>query len=315
MVKKWTEKEDDLLNQIDDTIEELYKYSSSYLNLSAFGPKKGIVNGELVEWSINESELKEEFHGDSLRISQILTNLIGNAMKFTDNGEIVISVKKLDNDKLRFEVKDTGIGLSKEHQEKLFKSFSQADDSTTRKYGGTGLGLAISKQLVELMDGKIWVESEKNIGSNFIFELKLQEVKNKQYDKKSATQYMPSNVAAKKILIAEDNLTNQLVLLGLLEDYIEEIDVVNNGKEAVKYAKINKYELILMDIQMPVMDGYEATEMIRIFDKNIPIIALTANAMKEDIQKTIDAGMNEHITKPLDIKELFDTLNKYINSN
>ncbi|MCK4974213.1 MAG: response regulator, partial [Sulfurimonas sp.] len=248
--------------------------------------------------------------------SQILTNLFSNAIKFTHDGKININVKKLDNNRVRFEIKDTGIGLSPRHQKKLFKSFSQTDGSTTRKYGGTGLGLAISKQLVELMDGKIWVESEKGIGSNFIFELELQEISEKEIkDKEISIQDADATIIGNKVLIVEDNITNQLILLGLLEDYILEIDVANNGKEAVEYFKNNKYELIFMDIQMPIMDGYEATKIIRELDENIPIIALTANAMKDDMQKTIDAGMNEHITKPLNVKELFDTLRKYIKSN
>ncbi|OHD98451.1 MAG: hypothetical protein A3E21_01080 [Sulfurimonas sp. RIFCSPHIGHO2_12_FULL_36_9] len=261
-----------------------------------------------------ESNLKDYFCGDSLRISQILTNLLGNAIKFTHNGDIYITIKKIDEKRLRFQIKDTGIGLSEEQQKKLFKSFSQADGSTTRKYGGTGLGLAISKQLVELMGGKIWVESKEGFGSSFIFEIELQETDFIEADEEK-TEFDKNILNANKILIVEDNLTNQLVLLGLLEDYVKEIDIANNGKEALDLFKSGKYELILMDLQMPIMDGYEATKIIREIDKDIPIIALSANAMTEEVEKTKAYGMNEHLAKPIDVEKLFTTLSKYINSN
>ena len=259
---------------------------------------------------------EDYFYGDSLRISQILTNLLGNAVKFTHNGNIYITIIKIDKNRLRFKVKDTGIGLNDKQQQKLFQSFSQADNSTTRKYGGTGLGLAICKELVELMNGKIWVESKEGVGSSFIFEIELEEAKSnhlKHEDKK--TDLNENIFNANKILVVEDNLTNQLVLLGLLEDCVKEIDIAKNGKEAVEMFQIGKYELILMDIQMPVMDGYEATRIIREIDKEIPIIALTANAMVEEIEKTKKAGMNEHLIKPINIENFFATLSKYITQN
>jgi signal transduction histidine kinase/CheY-like chemotaxis protein len=261
-------------------------------------------------------KLEDYFYGDSLRISQVLTNLLSNAVKFTHNGDIYITIKKIDNDKLRFKVRDTGIGLSDEQQQKLFKSFSQADNSTTRKYGGTGLGLAICKELVELMGGKIWVESKENVGSSFIFEIELEEVKSNNLEYKDKKIDLNENIfSANKILVVEDNLTNQLVLLGLLEDCVVEIDIAKNGKEAVEMFQIGKYALILMDIQMPIMDGYEATKIIRKIDNVIPIIALTANAMVEEIEKTKEAGMNEHLIKPINIENFFATLSKYITQN
>jgi CheY-like chemotaxis protein len=261
-------------------------------------------------------EVGKYFVGDALRISQVLTNLLGNAIKFTHDGCIDIIVTKTDDEKVMFEVKDSGIGLSERELKKLFKSFSQADSSTTRRYGGTGLGLAISKQLVELMGGKIWVKSQESVGSSFMFEIALQEISPKYYktdDKKA--EFDKNILHAKRILVAEDNHTNQLVLLGLLEDYVDKIDVANNGQEAVDMFESGKYELIIMDLQMPVMDGYEATRIIRNIDKNIPIIALTANAMKEEMEKTKAVGINEHLIKPLNMEKLFTTLSKYINSN
>jgi PAS domain S-box-containing protein len=256
------------------------------------------------------------FYGDPLRLSQVLINLTNNAIKFTENGKIDIIINLLENSIVRVSVIDTGIGLSQNEQEKLFQSFSQADGSTTRKYGGTGLGLSISKQLVELMDGKIWCESELGIGSKFIFEIPLP--KGDPSKLEIASENKSSNnisvLKGSKVLLVEDNTINQEIVLGLLENSGIIIDVANNGQEAVnKYnANPSKYELILMDLQMPVMDGYEATKNIREINKNIPIVALTANAMKEDVQRTQEAGMNDHLNKPIEVDKLYETLLKYI---
>lgn len=330
--RKYLEKIDDsaksLLNIINDVLDfskiEAGKFTIEKIEFNLQESIKKVINHlELLarEKNININVEYGEgvgkyFLGDALRISQVLTNLLGNAIKFTHDGNINIYVTKRENEKFRFEVKDSGIGLSEKEQKKLFISFSQADDSTTRKYGGTGLGLAISKQLVELMGGKIWVESKEGVGSSFIFEIELREIEpqlSKSSDEK--VEFDKNILHAKKILIAEDNHTNQLVLLGLLEDYVKEIDIANNGKEAVDMFEKGKYELIIMDLQMPVMDGYEATRLIRNIDRDIPIIALTANTMKEEIQKTKAVGINEHLVKPLNMEKLFTTLSKYINPN
>lgn len=334
---KLTKEQMNFLKNIDNSAKSLFRLINDILDFSkieagklsiektTFNLKKSVSSViESVKFIVQEKNirihlkyghnLKDYFHGDSLRISQILTNLLGNAIKFTHNGDIYITIKKIDEKRLRFQIKDTGIGLSEEEQKKLFKSFSQADSSTTRKYGGTGLGLAISKQLVELMGGKIWVESKEGFGSSFIFEIELQETDFIEADEEK-TEFDKNILNANKILIVEDNLTNQLVLLGLLEDYVKEIDIANNGKEALDLFKSGKYELILMDLQMPIMDGYEATKIIREIDKDIPIIALSANAMTEEVEKTKAYGMNEHLAKPIDVEKLFATLSKYINSN
>ncbi len=330
--RKYLEKIDDsaksLLNIINDVLDfskiEAGKFTIEKIEFDLHESIKKVVNHlELLanEKNININieygdDVGRYFLGDSLRISQVLTNLLGNAIKFTHDGSINIYVTKQENEKFRFEVKDSGIGLSEKEQKKLFISFSQADNSTTRKYGGTGLGLAISKQLVELMGGKIWVESKEGVGSSFIFEIELQEIEHalsKRSDEK--VEFDKNILHANKILIAEDNHTNQLVLLGLLEDYIKEIDIANNGQEAVDMFEKGKYELVIMDLQMPVMDGYEATKLIRNIDRDIPIIALTANAMKEEMEKTKAVGINEHLIKPLNMEKLFTTLSKYINHN
>lgn len=330
--RKYLEKIDDsaksLLNIINDVLDfskiEAGKFTIEKIEFDLHENIQKVVNHlELLahEKNININieygdDVGKYFLGDSLRISQVLTNLLGNAIKFTHDGSINIYVTKQENEKFRFEVKDSGIGLSEKEQRKLFISFSQADNSTTRKYGGTGLGLAISKQLVELMGGKIWALSKEGVGSSFIFEIELQEIErklSKSGDEK--VEFDKSILHANKILIAEDNHTNQLVLLGLLEDYVKEIDIANNGQEAVNMFEKGKYELIIMDLQMPVMDGYEATKLIRNIDRDIPIVALTANAMKEEIERTKAVGINEHLIKPLDMEKLFTTLSKYINSN
>ena len=336
-----------LLGIINDILDlskiEAGKLNIEKIDFDMFELMDKVVN--LIEFKVDEknlelqviydSNINKNFYGDSLRISQILTNLLGNAVKFTDHGKISIYVKKAFNNKFRFEVIDTGIGLSPEQVSNLFKSFSQADGSTTRKYGGTGLGLTISKQLVELMNGKIWCESKLGIGSKFIFEIELEERENinsfnipsgrslndanNQHTAINENHSLKNNITVLKnsnILLTEDNTINQEIILGFLENSGINIDIAHNGKEAVEKYKLDstKYELILMDLQMPIMDGYEATKIIRDIqrEKHIPIVALTANAMNEDIEKTKLAGMDEHLSKPIDVEKLYETLLKYI---
>jgi CheY-like chemotaxis protein len=251
--------------------------------------------------------------GDSLRLIQILNNLLSNAVKFTKKGSVKSTIETIketdDSIELRFSIKDSGIGMSKEVQQKLFKDFSQADSSTTREYGGTGLGLVISKKLVELMDGEIWVESEEGKGSTFFFTIQFRKASLNDNDTDiENVQQDIETLKNKRVLIAEDNKTNQLVVMAMLEDYNMKLDFAENGQEAVDKFKVNEYDLILMDIQMPVMGGSQATELIREISTDIPIIALTAAVMKEDIKKTKEAGMNAHIAKPIDIKELVNKM-------
>ena len=267
------------------------------------------------------NEIPKELYGDSLRVSQVLTNLLGNAVKFTSSGEVSLFISKVAKSRFRFEVKDTGIGLTKSEQKRLFKAFSQADGSTTRNFGGTGLGLVISKQLVELMGGEIWVESRYGVGSSFIFEIELHEVKRITKDITSDKYTLKEKIDLKKsidlleghkVLLVDDNPINQEIITGLLENSHIELDIASNGQEGVDMFSTKIYSLILMDIQMPIMDGYEATRIIREKDKQIPIIALTANAMKEDIEKSTKRGMNAHINKPIAVDKLYETLLKYI---
>jgi len=302
---------------IDKVNFNLNKVVKNSLNLIRFNAKK---KGLKIKIKYQKG-VPKKLYGDSLRLSQILNNLLSNAVKFTQKGEIVLTISKIEENLFRFEVKDTGIGLKEEEQKKIFKAFSQADGSTTRDYGGTGLGLTISKQLVELMGGRIWVESQYGKGSNFIFELELKEA---QISKEPETEIKieEKNIQNRlkrdinllkncKILLAEDNEINQEIISGLLENSSIKLDIAKNGKEAIEKFKKNSYTLILMDIQMPLMDGYEATKIIREIDKDIPIIAITANAMKEDIKKSELYGMNSHINKPIEVEELYGTILKY----
>ena len=291
---------------------DMYEVESNVRNLVELLAKSKGLDFNIVCTYIDDKSI---FYGDPLRLSQVLINLVNNAIKFTKKGTVSLIVETFENNRVRFEVKDTGIGIGTEQQEKLFQAFIQADGGTTRKYGGTGLGLSISKQLVELMGGKICVESELGIGSSFIFEIPLPKGDKSKVQTYSLEKKL--NIAILKgsnILLVEDNQINQEIIIGLLENSGINIDIANNGKEAVEEYEQNsdKYELILMDIQMPIMDGYEATKCIREKNKDIPIIALTANAMKEDIEKTKSIAMNEHLTKPIEVEKLYSTLLKYI---
>ena len=292
------------INYIDFKLKDILESIESIVKLKA--------DEKSLDFTIDYDENNSTLYGDSLRISQILVNLINNAIKFTQSGYVKLRVTCPD-DICRFEVEDSGIGISQEHQKKLFHSFSQADGTTTREYGGTGLGLSISKQLIELMDGKIWCESELDKGSKFVFELQLPKGDSSNIEEK---QYIDINqitsLQGSKILLVEDNIINQEIVTGLLEESGIIIDIANNGKEGVEKFKESNYELILMDLQMPIMDGYAATKIIRESDSAIPIIALTANAMKEDVLRTQAVGMNEHLNKPINIKKLYKTLLKYI---
>jgi len=249
--------------------------------------------------------------GDPLRLQQVLTNLVSNAIKFTKNGLVEVSCKLVSASGmtagLLFAVTDTGIGISKENLGHVFERFRQEDDSVTRLYGGTGLGLAISRQLVNLMGGELRVQSEKGKGSCFFFTLQFRITDAKVLQKtRKVIIFEPHILDDKKILVAEDNEFNQFIVKSILEKWGASVDLAENGQVAVSQLWLLDYDLILMDLQMPLMDGLTATRMIREeLQKNTPIIALTANVTKEAIKRTSEAGMNEYISKPFDEEDLY----------
>jgi PAS domain S-box-containing protein len=260
--------------------------------------------------------------GDALRLGQILINLANNAVKFTTEGKVTIETKLIKETPeaftLQFAVRDTGIGLTKEQIGKLFKSFSQADSSTTRKFGGTGLGLTISKRLVEMMDGKIWVESEPKKGSSFIFTANFghgdkAEI-TAQSSHKGFDQESLKSIQGARILLVEDNEINQQVAKEMLEKAGFVINIAEDGQQGVEAVEKASYDLVLMDIQMPVMDGYEATRAIRKKTrfKDLPILAMSASAMTQDREESLSAGMNDHVAKPIELQQLFSALLKWI---
>lgn len=253
--------------------------------------------------------------GDSVRLSQVLINLISNAIKFTNKGSVKLIIDAKDNGFIHFMIIDSGIGISLEHQKKLFHSFTQADNSTSRRFGGTGLGLSICKHLINLMKGDITLTSEPNKGSKFEFELFLPKGTNDkpQQASNSSKQYRSDILANKQALLVEDVMINQLIAKEILTQSGMLIETANNGKEAVMMASDKTYDLIFMDIQMPEMDGYDATRIIRKNPsyKNTPIIAMTANVMAEDKLNCIEAGMSGHISKPLDIDNIISYIEKY----
>lgn len=259
--------------------------------------------------------------GDSARLTQILNNLVSNAVKFTDKGEVKISVeKKGQSDEkvnLQFIVSDTGVGITEDKQEKIFESFTQERTDTSRIFGGTGLGLTISKKLVDLQGGNISVESTKGEGSTFFVNLEYELGDEAKVDKLQSDKRLNSkSLEGIKVLLVEDNLINQKVMTRFLEKWNMEITVANNGNEALERVADEHFHIILMDLQMPTMDGYQSSQAIRTIDdqrkRNIPIIALTAAALKEVKEKVYASGMNDFITKPFNPVELQEKLEFHI---
>lgn len=265
-------------------------------------------------YCIVSPSVPQYMEGDPKRLQQILNNLLSNAIKFTEKGKVTL---KVANDKieegnyiLKFSVEDTGIGIAENEKKLLFQNFSQVDSSITRRYGGTGLGLAISKRLVNMMGGEIWVESEKGKGSKFYFTVLLKPGKEVIRERNDEICIFKTMLPL-TILLAEDDEVNQTVCTRLLREKGHEVDVAKNGIEALKLYQRKEYDVILMDIQMPEMDGIEATKKIREIEgekKHTPIIALTSYALKGDRERFLALGMDEYMSKPIDIDVLYNIM-------
>ncbi|NRA37823.1 MAG: response regulator [Planctomycetes bacterium] len=252
--------------------------------------------------------------GDPTRLRQVLLNLVSNAIKFTEKGHIVISVQSTAQDDgrcmMRMSVSDSGTGVPSQNLEKIFDYFSQSDSSITRKYGGTGLGLSISSRLAELMGGHIRVESELDKGSIFTLELMMKEVL-REFLQKEQSPHVALRKYNKSILLAEDNEMNQTVISKALQTLGLKVDVAENGQVAIDKMAEGDYAVILMDMQMPLVDGITAAKVIRQTDTDIPIIAMTANVLESDKIKCFDAGMNGFLTKPISRIEIIEHLDEY----
>jgi len=321
-----------LLNVINDILDfskiEAGKINIEYINFNLKNLLKDIIS--TIAFPASEKGLKlnlefgqlvpERVVGDPSRLRQVILNLVGNAIKFTAKGKVVIAVKVGDSpDILCFSIADTGIGMNASHLATIFDAFSQADASTSRQYGGTGLGTSISKQLVELMGGEINVESEINKGSTFHFSAHLPVTENKQgclYDNEIIPLNTFTSPRGFKVLIAEDIEANATLLMLRLKKQNHTVMWAKNGKEALEAYKKEHFDIILMDVQMPVMDGFQATQAIRqleqVSTKHIPIIALTASVLKEEQDLCIDAGMNIVVGKPISFNELFETMEQLV---
>lgn len=327
-----------LLTLIDDILD-LSKIEARELNLNlqpfdmatmaqnlvqSFMPQTQVKELEL-SLTISE-ELPPYFIGDDFRLRQILNNLVGNALKFTEQGQIKIEIAPESNiladlAVIRFSVADTGIGIPQKQQEKLFQAFTQADSSTTRQYGGTGLGLTISRRIVELMGGELKVESTVGQGSNFWFTIPLKvtdiarDINQLETSSNLPLKTSTDSARAKRLLIVDDNLDNRDLLFMMLQPLGYKLDRVNNGQEALEALTSCEYDLILMDCQMPILDGYQTTQIIRQREagkRHTIIIGLTGNAMTGDRQKCLDAGMDDYVSKPLDLNSLANLIEQWL---
>jgi signal transduction histidine kinase/CheY-like chemotaxis protein len=261
-----------------------------------------------------DDNVKPSLIGDPTRITQVMNNLVNNAIKFTDTGKVNIDLAithQTDTmQTLEFCVSDTGIGIPNNSKERIFSAFTQADDSTVRKFGGTGLGLKIAKNLVEQMGGQIWVDSVEQEGSQFFFTLSLrvsaEHPINKKVAKHARTQFTGN------VLVAEDNDINQVVAQQILLSYGLQVDLVNDGQQCIDALENGHYDLVFMDLHMPNVDGFEACSIIRRTNPDIPIVALTAAVLKDEVQKALDVGMNSHLAKPIDHVQLKYVLKRYL---
>jgi PAS domain S-box-containing protein len=323
------ERNGELLLRLIDDILDLSKVESGNLNLERIAISLPDLIAEVsasldmqardkkIELSVkSDSSLPETVVTDPTRLRQILNNVIGNAIKFTEQGSATVHVSKTQSKKLRFVIEDTGVGIAEEAQPKLFRAFNQADPSTTRKYGGTGLGLALSKKLANSLGGDLWLHSSvPGKGSTFIFEIEgsVPEAKHSELflgPREVRTGVKADQLKDKRILLVEDSPDNQALIERYLTVRGAIVEKADNGLVGIEAAMSKSYDLILMDMQMPVMDGFDATKKLRSQKYNKPIIALTAHAMEEDRRKCLEAGCNDFITKPVKASILADLIER-----
>lgn len=274
-----------------------------------------------IDFIVNyDNNIPYKLYSDSYRIMQIMTNLLSNAIKFTEQGEVNVTVKLMDlkdnSALIQFSVVDTGIGMTDELKQRLFTPFMQGDLSSTRKYRGTGLGLYITKMLVDLLGGEINIESTVGVGTKVVVLLRFKLASPEPHESSGKESTSVVDLHGKTVLVAEDNEVNLLIARRTLEKAGIHVYSAKNGQEAVDIFKSNGHniDLILMDIQMPIMDGFQATSLIRKIDESIPIVAMTASAMKEDVARTFAMGLNDHISKPFRAEELLQVVARNIRS-
>ena len=298
------------LENIDFSLSQLLRETLRPLELRA-AQSKLELGTEL------EAGLGDRYLGDPGRLRQVLINLVGNAIKFTLKGRVTVSVEGAEDGMLHFAVRDTGIGISPEKQQLIFEAFSQADTSVTRRFGGTGLGLAICSRLVGLMGGQLWVESHPGQGSVFHFTARLAPGADEMEEgaAEAAEAEISGTDPSLMVLLAEDNPVNQKLVTTLLEKRGHRVVLAGNGREAVAALEAGTFDLVLMDMQMPEMDGLEATRLIRAREASvgghIPIIAMTANAMAGDRERCLEAGMDAYVSKPIQREEFFSAIHSW----
>ncbi len=323
-----------LLQLINDILD-LSKIEAGKLDLEsiAFDTRQLVADTmKLIEWRAAQKalaldwhvarEVPAALHGDPMRLRQVLLNLLSNALKFTDSGKITVRMtvdpqsapQGEEGVTIRMTVADTGVGIPPEKHDSIFENFTQADGSTTRKYGGTGLGLAISARLVSMMGGRIWVESEPGRGSTFHLTVSLTPAP--PVPRELPVAAPAPALASLRVLLAEDNEVNQLLARRLLEQAGHKVTAVGNGLEVLAALETGTFEVILMDVQMPELDGFAATAAIRAAERQTgmhqPIIAMTAHALKGDRERCLEAGMDEYISKPISAAQLHAVLREAI---
>lgn len=297
------------IEKIDMPIQETIKEIISGFHTIAAGKK--------IELGLNfQDGFPQNIKTDPMRFRQIFTNVLGNAVKFTKQGHVITDARysKLDNGRLKISlvVSDTGLGISKEQRNKLFQPFSQADSSMTRQYGGTGLGLVLSRKLAKALKGDLKLISSKlGEGSKFEITIEVEPTKLSAKLETESDTHLAQSVEGMHVLLAEDSIDNQFIISRFLEQVGIDVEVANNGAEAIEKAQKKNYDVILMDIQMPQLDGNEATRKLRASGYNKPIVALTANALKGDKEKALSTGFDDYITKPIQRNELFYSLSQF----